>query len=65
MRVKAPCKDCPDRKVKCHSSCEKYKEYREYLDKIHQAMTAEDDVNDFLKTQGERRHKHPNRMKRK
>lgn len=21
---KAPCKDCPDRQLRCHSTCEKY-----------------------------------------
>ena len=25
----APCKDCPDRKVRCHSVCEKYKQFSE------------------------------------
>lgn len=24
-----PCKDCQDRKVNCHSDCEKYKEFSE------------------------------------
>lgn len=29
--VNSPCKkDCPDRKVGCHSKCPKYKEYAEY-----------------------------------
>lgn len=26
--VYAPCKDCPDRHINCHSSCEKYGEYQ-------------------------------------
>lgn len=25
----APCKDCVDRKLRCHSSCEKYKAFQE------------------------------------
>lgn len=25
--IQAPCKDCPDRHIKCHASCEKYKKY--------------------------------------
>lgn len=29
----APCKDCPDRVVGCHSSCEKYKAFREECDR--------------------------------
>ena len=27
----APCKDCPDRKVGCHSSCQKYKDFKKVL----------------------------------
>lgn len=34
--MQAPCKDCPDRFVGCHSTCDKYIEFRkqrdEYLD---------------------------------
>ena len=26
--VYAPCKDCPDRHIKCHASCERYVEYK-------------------------------------
>lgn len=28
----APCKDCPDRELTCHTSCEKYKAFTEYCD---------------------------------
>lgn len=24
---KSPCKECSDRKMKCHADCERYKEY--------------------------------------
>ena len=30
--MKAPCKDCPDRAAGCHSSCEKYRAFREERD---------------------------------
>ena len=30
--VKCPCKDCKKRQQKCHSFCEDYKKYREYVD---------------------------------
>lgn len=26
-RMDAPCKDCPDRMINCHATCEKYKAY--------------------------------------
>lgn len=25
--MNAPCKDCPNRQIGCHSKCEKYQEY--------------------------------------
>lgn len=28
----APCKDCPDRVVSCHSTCTKYQEFRKQQD---------------------------------
>ena len=31
---KAPCKDCPDRHLGCHSQCEKYKAYTEERKRI-------------------------------
>ena len=37
MPIKAPCKDCKDRKVGCHSTCEKYKAYQESNSKIRKA----------------------------
>lgn len=30
--VTAPCKDCPDRQLGCHGTCEKYQEYRRKRD---------------------------------
>lgn len=33
----APCKDCPDRVVSCHSTCTKYLEYREQRDADNEA----------------------------
>ena len=29
----APCKNCGDREIGCHSKCEKYRTFREPLDK--------------------------------
>lgn len=35
--AKAPCKDCPDRVVGCHSICTKYTEYRKQQDAENEA----------------------------
>ena len=32
----APCKDCPDRYVGCHSSCSKYKEFQNFCAEINE-----------------------------
>jgi hypothetical protein len=32
--IKCPCKDCADRLVGCHSTCEKYKEYKQLLSEL-------------------------------
>lgn len=31
----SPCKYCENRHSRCHSKCEAYKEYREYLDQLN------------------------------
>ena len=58
-----PCKGCPDRKPACHDKCEKFIEYREYLDRInqkrHEADTARSYIWDGIirRQQKESRHK--------
>jgi hypothetical protein len=45
----APCKNCARREVGCHSTCEDYKEYRVYVDKIKK---EEHKQNQFYKLKG-------------
>lgn len=33
--LNSPCKECPDRKIGCHSKCEKYLKYRAKYDEIN------------------------------
>lgn len=46
--VQAPCLNCSNRQVGCHSSCEKYKDYktRHYAEKDR--MDAEDRLNNTI-----------------
>lgn len=37
----APCKDCTDRIVGCHSTCEKYKLFRSDLDDLNHSKRLE------------------------
>ena len=32
--TKAPCKDCPDRHLHCHSTCEKYIAYNKECEEL-------------------------------
>ena len=32
----APCKDCVDRRFKCHAECERYKEFRKRCDDMRE-----------------------------
>lgn len=35
---KAPCKDCPDRQVGCHSTCEKYLTFRKERNELNESI---------------------------
>lgn len=35
------CKDCADRQIGCHATCERYKAFREQLDKINEQKKAD------------------------
>ena len=40
--VQSPCKDCPERQIKCHASCERFKEYQEKHNAERKRMYEED-----------------------
>ena len=39
--MNAPCMNCSDREIGCHSHCDRYSEYRTVCDKIKAAREAE------------------------
>ena len=45
MGLSAPCKDCGDRVIGCHSTCEKYKQFaserKEYVRKVNACRRKE------------------------
>lgn len=45
MLPKAPCLNCQDREVLCHSKCEKYISFRYELDKYNQEQLKEKIIN--------------------
>ena len=34
MKIHAPCRDCPDRALGCHSKCERYAEYKKKISRV-------------------------------
>lgn len=57
--MNAPCKNCPDRKESCHSSCEKYIAYTVELEKMRE------DRHQNYSLEGCRRYNTPSGMKYK
>ena len=48
-RTEAPCKDCQKRQLHCHSSCEAYKEYRQYREQIYAEKMKRAEESDFMR----------------
>ena len=44
----SPCKDCQDRKVGCHSVCEKYKAFQESREVALKNKRAYSDANRYM-----------------
>lgn len=42
--MNAPCKNCPDREIGCHSKCNKYSQFRKERDEELDRKRREDDV---------------------
>lgn len=45
----APCKDCSDRGLGCHASCDKYIAYRKMQDEYNDKNRALNEVGDYRK----------------
>lgn len=46
--MKVPCKGCEDRTIRCHSYCERYKEFKIKSDERNQKRAQAADVKSFL-----------------
>lgn len=61
--MQAPCKDCPDRHYLCHSTCEKYREFRKHRDFILEQKRKEQQLIDDLwassRHNNRRKHRRP------
>lgn len=42
-----PCKDCTDRVLHCHSTCERYKQYKEAIEQNKAELNERKAENDF------------------
>lgn len=48
-RTEAPCKDCSRRQLHCHSTCEEYREYRQFREQIYAEKKKRADESDFMR----------------
>ena len=55
----SPCvRNCPDRKMMCRSSCDRYKEYEAWKQKVNAERRKENMLNDYtIKSTEKRRRK--------
>lgn len=55
-RINSPCFKCKERSTECHSSCTKYKEYKDQVSEINDAkISAHDYERDYLAYLGRRK----------
>lgn len=47
--MKAPCKDCPDRQLGCHSTCKRYLTYKESCEVIRKERSKAYDFENSLR----------------
>lgn len=43
-----PCRNCKDRKVGCHSTCERYKEFTEINEKRKEEIRQDKEINNLI-----------------
>ena len=48
-KLTAPCKDCPKRKLHCHSLCGDYRAYREYMEMVRELRMQRVEESDFIR----------------
>lgn len=46
--LKAPCKDCPDRHMLCHDTCEKYQAFKKDREKISEIRRKDSDLRSYI-----------------
>ena len=47
--IQSPCKDCPNRHLKCHSECQKYQDYRKNLEAEKSLIKLEKEIDTYQK----------------
>jgi hypothetical protein len=52
--MNAPCMNCSDSEIGCHSHCDRYSEYRTVCDKIKAAREAEKAADDAFRDRGDK-----------
>ena len=63
--ISAPCKDCPDRHMACHSSCQKYISYREQMEGVSRNKSKLNLIEDDFRYRFSRMRNKNNRTRRR
>ena len=48
--LNCPCKECTDRQIKCHSTCQRYKHWRKEYDEAKEKYNAQSELENSLNT---------------
>lgn len=55
--MEAPCHNCPDRRIGCHSTCGRYKDYKVHNDGLKAARNKEKFISELMSGSRQRRDK--------
>lgn len=48
LNIVSPCKDCQNRELHCHSTCEEYKHYKAAIEESREEKRTEREANSFI-----------------
>ena len=63
--MKAPCKDCPNRQVGCHSSCKAYQEFSAERESVREARLKQREESEFFRDMSRQKEKATKNYRRK
>ena len=62
QRIDNQCFNCTDRKIGCHSTCESYKQFREYKDALNGKVAKDNEFGRYREVNDRRYKRQPSRV---